>query len=190
LMIDLNFTCQCCGIACVPSKSCISAGLEIVTINKQAHVLCILCAQSQYLDRPSLSSKGGVLESNHGTLACYNNYSQGGIISISRDLHIARTYIAQNGGRSKNKSAFQAVDDTANDFDNKVGTIQSVLPLGIKSQHISGYVSTYKYASPELMSKEEEVFGRIRYIPNTSAFEEVLNYWLSTSYQPVINKLT
>jgi len=190
LMKQHKFTCQCCRIICVPTKKYMSAGLEVVTINKVKHVLCILCAQSQYLERPSLSNGGNTPDSNIGVLTVYENYTQGEIIAICRDIHIARLFIANNGGRGINRAAYQAMEDVYNDFYNNVGSIQNITALGIKSQHISGYVSIYKYASPKLMENEEKVFGKVRYIPNTKAFEDVLNYWLSTSYEPIIQKLT
>jgi hypothetical protein len=164
---------------------CLSGGLEIVSINNNDYVLCILCAQSQYLERPSAGSS----DSNHGNLACYDNYTQGELISMYRDLHISRLHISKHGHRANNKSLYQVVEDTLTDLENKVSTIQSVVALGIKNQRISGYVSIYKYASPKLISMENDIFGKIRYTPNIYAFEDILNYWYSTSYKSIINQL-
>ncbi len=181
-MKSLKFTCSCCGFIGLPTKSVPHANLEFVEVNGSLHLLCILCAQSQHLQR-GVELGSGEVSLNHGVLVYCPELSQGEIISIARDLFLALLYKQQNIGFDK----FGAINEQHNAFIKRLTENHSNIPsLNISEGHLAGYVSLYKFAPKSLIDREQEVFGSIRYLPSMKVYRTFLEHWLKTSYSSLI----
>lgn len=178
----LDFTCQCCGFKAVPSKAVQSAGLEFLSVNGELKLLCIMCAQSQVLSRPILL-ENGKKEFNHGRLVYCPEVPQGKIISVVRDIYALSLYQKSNPNRVL-RSYIEELRESY--VEQLVGRCANVPSLKISSNDLVGFASLYKYAPPELLDSENNVFGSIRYIPDELVFSHVTNYWFSTSYKSIL----
>ena len=178
----LNFTCQCCNFKCVPTKSNPSCGLEFISINGAMKMLCLMCAQSQMLMRP-IGLSSGKREYNHGRLVYCPEVSQGKIISVIRDIYCLGQYQKSN----PNRALRRYVEELRESYIESILSRCTNIPtLKITNNDLVGYASLYKYASPELLNSENEVFGSIRYIPDEVVYSHVIKQWLNTSYKHLL----
>lgn len=179
----LNFRCQCCGFCGVPRKEVPGAGLEFVDINKELKLLCLMCSQSQLLTRPILLENGSK-ELNHGRLVYCPEVTQGEIISITRDIQALTIYQKNNPNRAL-RVKIEVYRETY--LETILKRCANIPTLKINNNDLGGYASLYKYAPPQLLKNENEVFGAVRYIPDDLVFSHVVKHWLNTSYQSIIS---
>ena len=93
LMAKREFTCACCGFKSKPTKSIPSGGMEFMVYQGSAYLLCLMCIQSQYIDRPIVQE--GIL--NHGRLAYCPTLSQGQVVNLYRDLFCLKLFAEKTG---------------------------------------------------------------------------------------------
>lgn len=160
----MRYRCSECSFQPRPSKTVPSAFMEVVPLNGQDRVLCVLCAQSILLRRRPDGKR------NHGNIFYCPTISQGKVSDLCRyiGLHITRNTELETSARN----FVRAIKDEL------VPKVELVIP-GYKNGdpfHFSDLMDNLKNPS------EESGIDSLRYWPNPAVFNHIFKFWDAAAY--------
>lgn len=169
-----SYLCQCCGLQSRSHREYPSGYVEVVVIDDVRHLLCTMCAQSQYLSRPVNGKK------NHGLVIYCPSLSQGQIIKCAQ-----WAYIAKYRHNKYEMNANALIGMITKDL---IAPVEKIIP-GFTSGDVIEFADIYKNMSPLLKNNSDRLFQDLRYWPNEVVFEKQIKFWNVAAFHELTDDL-
>ncbi|MFA0809417.1 hypothetical protein [Microbulbifer epialgicus] len=165
-----NFTCDCCGLISRPHQEVKSGYMEVCYIEDKNHILCNICAQSQYVGRKVNGRP------NHGFIFYCPDLTQGQISSLALWSFVAK-YRENQFSQSANRLVSLILSDL-------VEPVSYIIP-GFTSGDVQEFADIYKHLPPKLMETGDQLFSNLKYWPNEIVFEPQIRFWNAASFHNI-----
>ncbi len=166
LLVQLNYTCQCCGLKSRPHKKAVTGYIEVVDFDGSPTAFCTMCMQAIHLSRKHQSY-------NHGLIIYSPSLSQGQINRIAQMLYLAKLL---------NSTAAQRADQLINNIQAKgIAPLAETFP-GLKTGALSEFINLWQYASPRIKQNQKSLFNGLRYWPFEIPFRRQLKFWHAATF--------
>lgn len=167
ILESANYTCSCCGLTSRPHRDYRSGYMEIIILDEKQHVLCAMCAQTQYLGRSVNGKK------NHGLIVYCPSLTQGQIIKLAQWAYLSRL---RANRYAKNANALIGMINK-----DLISPVEKIVP-GFTSGDVIEFSDIYRNMSPLLKKRAESLFADLRYWPNEIVFEKQIKFWNAAAF--------
>ena len=160
-LVQLKYTCQCCGLQSRPHKKVITGYIEVFALDGRLTALCTMCMQAIHLSRKHQSY-------NHGLIIYCPSLSQGQLSRLAQMLYLAKL---------RNSPGAEYADQLINDIQSKGVTPLAQTFPGLKTGALSEFINLWQYASPKIHRNSQALFGGLRYWPFEMPFRHQVQFW-------------